>query len=156
MKKIKVGILGATGMVGQNYIKLLENHPWFDVVYLAASTNSAGLKYTDAVKGRWQMTTPIPKKIENIKVEDVSQIEKACLEIKEKVEEINVTKAVMIFAIGMFEAKDVSTFNDIILKQNADLLISAFYYEDCRRIEAIINTSDTNKVVKAVYKKFIK
>ncbi|ETB63776.1 TPA: aspartate-semialdehyde dehydrogenase [Candidatus Nomurabacteria bacterium] len=77
MKKIKVGILGATGMVGQNYIKLLENHPWFDVVYLAASTNSAGLKYTDAVKGRWQMTTPIPKKIENIKVEDVSQIEKA-------------------------------------------------------------------------------
>ncbi|ETB63775.1 TPA: aspartate kinase [Candidatus Nomurabacteria bacterium] len=83
-------------------------------------------------------------------------LEKACLEIKEKVEEINVTKAVMIFAIGMFEAKDVSTFNDIILKQNADLLISAFYYEDCRRIEAIINTSDTNKVVKAVYKKFIK
>ncbi len=77
MKKIKVGILGATGMVGQNYIKLLENHPWFDVVYLAASSNSAGMKYDEAVKGRWQMTTPIPKKIENIKVEDVSDIEKA-------------------------------------------------------------------------------
>ena len=77
MKKIKVGILGATGMVGQNYIRLLENHPWFSVVYLAASANSAGMKYSDAVKGRWQMTTPIPKKIMNIKVEDVSQIEKA-------------------------------------------------------------------------------
>jgi aspartate-semialdehyde dehydrogenase len=77
MKKIKVGILGATGMVGQNYIKLLENHPWFDVVYLAASANSAGVSYCEAVKGRWQMTTPIPKKIENIKVEDVSLIEKA-------------------------------------------------------------------------------
>jgi aspartate-semialdehyde dehydrogenase len=76
MKKIKVGILGATGMVGQNYIKLLENHPWFDVVYLAASSNSAGMKYSDAVKGRWQMTTPIPQKIKNIKVEDVSDIEK--------------------------------------------------------------------------------
>ncbi len=77
MKKFKVGILGATGMVGQNYIRLLENHPWFNVVYLAASSNSAGIAYGESVKGRWQMTTPIPEKIKNIIVEDVSNISRA-------------------------------------------------------------------------------
>jgi aspartate-semialdehyde dehydrogenase len=77
MKKIKVGILGATGMVGQNYIRLLENHPWFDVAYVAASSNSAGVKYSEAVKGRWQMTSPIPKNVAKLMVEDVSNIEKA-------------------------------------------------------------------------------
>jgi aspartate-semialdehyde dehydrogenase len=77
MKKIKVGILGATGMVGQNYIKLLENHPWFVVSYLAASANSAGVKYIEAVKGRWQMTTAIPEKVKNLIVYDVLEIEKA-------------------------------------------------------------------------------
>ncbi|MDD5721194.1 MAG: aspartate-semialdehyde dehydrogenase [Candidatus Pacebacteria bacterium] len=77
MKKFKVGILGATGMVGQNYIRLLENHPWFEVVYLAASVNSAGKKYATAVSGRWQMNSLIPKNIENIMVEDVLDVEKA-------------------------------------------------------------------------------
>ncbi len=77
MKKIKVGILGATGMVGQNYIKLLDGHPWFSVSYVAASANSAGQKYEDAVKGRWQMDTQIPKNVKNLKVEDVTDIEKA-------------------------------------------------------------------------------
>lgn len=77
MKKIKVGILGATGMVGQNYIRLLENHPWFDVVYVAASANSAGAKYKDAVSGRWQMTSPIPKKVADLTVFDVADIKEA-------------------------------------------------------------------------------
>ena len=77
MKKFKVGILGATGMVGQNYIGLLENHPWFEIVYLAASSNSAGKNYTTSVKGRWQMNSPIPQKVEKIIVEDVTNIEKA-------------------------------------------------------------------------------
>jgi len=77
MKKINVGILGATGMVGQNYIRLLENHPYFNVTYLAASSNSAGVSYETALKGRWQMNTPIPKNIKNIIVEDVVNIEKA-------------------------------------------------------------------------------
>jgi len=75
MKKFKVGILGATGMVGQNYIKLLENHPWFKVVYVAASLNSAGMKYSDAVKGRWQMITSIPKSVEDLIVEEVEDLE---------------------------------------------------------------------------------
>lgn len=77
MKKFKVGILGATGMVGQNYVRLLENHSWFEVVYLAASTRSAGKKYSDAVLGRWQMNSLIPENIKNIIVEDVIDMEKA-------------------------------------------------------------------------------
>ncbi len=77
MKKFNVGILGATGMVGQNYIKLLENHPWFNVVYLAASSNSAGVSYEESVKSRWQMSTPIPENIKNIIVEDVAEVQKA-------------------------------------------------------------------------------
>lgn len=76
MKKFKVGILGATGMVGQNYIRLLENHPWFKVVYLAASTNSAGMKYSQAVKGRWQMITSIPSDVAELEVEEVEDIKK--------------------------------------------------------------------------------
>ncbi len=76
-KKIKVGVLGATGMVGQNYLKLLSNHPWFDVVYLAASPNSAGKKYSDAVAGRWHMDAEIPEEYHNLVVEDASNVAKA-------------------------------------------------------------------------------
>ena len=54
MAKIPVGVLGATGMVGQQYIALLAEHPWFEVKYVAASSRSAGKKYGDAVAGRWQ------------------------------------------------------------------------------------------------------
>ena len=52
-EKLKVGILGATGMVGQRFITLLENHPWFEVVTLAASAHSAGKTYAEAVGDRW-------------------------------------------------------------------------------------------------------
>ncbi len=55
MKKFSVGILGATGTVGQNYIKLLQDHPWFEIVDVAASPRSAGKTYTEAVKEKWQM-----------------------------------------------------------------------------------------------------
>ncbi|MBI4262390.1 aspartate-semialdehyde dehydrogenase [Candidatus Uhrbacteria bacterium] len=61
MKKFRVGILGATGMVGQRFVSLLAHHPWFDVVVLAASPRSAGQEYRVAVEGRWMMTTPIPE-----------------------------------------------------------------------------------------------
>ncbi|MFA5125812.1 MAG: aspartate-semialdehyde dehydrogenase [archaeon] len=77
MKKLRAGVLGATGMVGQNYIRLLENHPWFEVTYLAASPNSAGKKYSEAVKGRWHMATPIPGKVASIMVEDANIVSKA-------------------------------------------------------------------------------
>jgi len=76
-KKFKVGVLGATGMVGQNYLKLLQNHPWFEVVYLAASPNSAGKKYAEAVAGRWHMADNLPEAYKDIIVEDASNIAKA-------------------------------------------------------------------------------
>jgi aspartate-semialdehyde dehydrogenase len=77
MDKIKCGVLGATGMVGQQYIRLLENHPWFEVTFVAASPNSAGKKYSEAVKGRWNMSVPIPKHVAELIVEDANFVEKA-------------------------------------------------------------------------------
>lgn len=71
MKKYKVGIIGATGMVGQRFAMLLENHPWFEPVCLAASANSAGKKYEDAVK-KWLMPSPMPEKLKDIVVMDAT------------------------------------------------------------------------------------
>ena len=77
MNKIKVGVLGATGMVGQRYIKLLENHPWFEVTYVAASPRSAGQLYKDAVKNRWLIGENIPADVADLIVEDANLAEKA-------------------------------------------------------------------------------
>jgi len=74
MEKIKVGVIGATGMVGQNYIRLLKNHPWFDLAYVAASPRSAGKPYAEAVAGRWLMPDPIPERIRNLVVEDANLV----------------------------------------------------------------------------------
>ncbi len=76
MKKFTVGILGATGMVGQNYIKLLHGHPWFKIIDVAASPKSAGKPYNDAVKTRWQMPISIPDNVKNLIVRDVQDFEK--------------------------------------------------------------------------------
>ena len=75
-EKLRVGILGATGMVGQRFISLLENHPWFEVVTLAASPRSAGKTYEEAVGGRWKMDTPMPEAVKNIVVMNVNEVEK--------------------------------------------------------------------------------
>lgn len=77
MDKLKVGVLGATGMVGQKYVSLLENHPWFEVTYLAASERSAGKKYKDAIEGRWHMEEDLPKCIADMMVENAADISKA-------------------------------------------------------------------------------
>lgn len=77
MKKIKVGILGSTGMVGQKYISLLEGHPWFEVSHLIASPSSAGKKYSDAVAGRWHMKKDIPDWVRNLIVAPIDDLEKA-------------------------------------------------------------------------------
>lgn len=71
-KKLRVGILGATGMVGQRFISLLEGHPWFEVVTLAASPRSAGKTYEEAVGGRWKMDTPMPEAVKNLIVLNVN------------------------------------------------------------------------------------
>ena len=75
--KLKVGVLGATGMVGQSYLKLLEDHPWFQVSYLAASSRSAGKTYPQAVSGRWHMAGEIPTQLNNLQVQDIQQVEAA-------------------------------------------------------------------------------
>ncbi len=73
----KVGIVGATGMVGQRFITLLEKHPWFHITVLAASAKSAGKTYKQAVEGRWAMTTPMPAIVEDLVVYDaVADIDK--------------------------------------------------------------------------------
>ncbi len=73
-KKLRVGILGATGMVGQRFITLLENHPWFEVVTVAASPRSAGRTYEEAANGRWKMTTPMPEAVKGLIVKDVNDV----------------------------------------------------------------------------------
>ena len=75
-EKLRVGILGATGMVGQRFISLLENHPWFEVVTLAASARSAGKTYEEAVGGRWKMDTPMPEAVKKLVVMNVAEVEK--------------------------------------------------------------------------------
>jgi len=72
---LRVGVLGATGMVGQRFLALLGNHPWFKVTALAASAKSAGKTYKDAVAGRWAMSTPIPAALADMKVLDASDID---------------------------------------------------------------------------------
>ena len=70
MKQYKVGVIGATGMVGQRFLTLLDNHPWFQVKALAASGRSAGKRYEDAVKGRWALTIPMPEYAKDMVVFD--------------------------------------------------------------------------------------
>ena len=74
-EKLKVGILGGTGMVGQRFISLLENHPWFEVAAIAASPRSAGKAYEEAVGGRWKMDTPMPEAVKNLIVLNVNDVE---------------------------------------------------------------------------------
>ena len=80
-KKLKVGILGATGMVGRRFIALLENHPWYEVVTVAASPRSAGKTYEEAVGGRWKMTTPMPEGVKNLIVANVNEVEKVAASV---------------------------------------------------------------------------
>ncbi len=75
MEKLKIGVLGGTGMVGQNYIRLLEDHPWFEVTDIAASPRSAGKEYHKAAGYKWQMPVPIPKSVRNVIVRDVQDYE---------------------------------------------------------------------------------
>ncbi|MDF2586503.1 MAG: aspartate-semialdehyde dehydrogenase [Anaerocolumna sp.] len=75
MSKLRVGILGGTGMVGQRFVALLENHPWFEVVAIAASPRSAGKTYEEAVGDRWKMSTPMPEAVKGMIVKNVNEVE---------------------------------------------------------------------------------
>ena len=91
-EKLKVGILGGTGMVGQRFISLLENHPWFEVTTIAASPRSAGKTYEEAVGGRWKMTTPMPEAVKNIVVMNVNEVEKVAAEVDFVFSAVDMTK----------------------------------------------------------------
>jgi aspartate-semialdehyde dehydrogenase len=82
MAKIPVGILGATGMVGQNYISLLNDHPWFEVRFVAASPRSAGKKYKEATAGRWQLATTYATQVGELTVEDANDVSRALAAFK--------------------------------------------------------------------------
>lgn len=80
-KKLRVGILGGTGMVGQRFITLLENHPWFEITSIAASGRSAGQSFEEAVEGRWKLDLPIPESVKKIQVRNVNDISTVAQEV---------------------------------------------------------------------------
>ena len=81
MQKFKVGVLGATGMVGQRFIQILDTHPWFETVQIAASPRSAGKTYEEALGGRWRMDSPIPEHVMNMTVHDINDVEAIAQEV---------------------------------------------------------------------------
>ena len=91
-KKLRVGILGATGMVGQRFISLLENHPWFEVVAVAASPRSAGKTYADAVGDRWKMDTPMPERVRKMVVLNVNDVEHVASQVDFVFSAVDMTK----------------------------------------------------------------
>ena len=91
-QKLRVGILGATGMVGQRFISLLENHPWFEVVTVAASPRSAGKTYEEAVGDRWKMTTPMPEGVKKLTVWNVNEVEKVAATVDFVFSAVDMTK----------------------------------------------------------------
>lgn len=91
-KKLRVGILGATGMVGQRFISLLEMHPWYKVVTVAASPRSAGKTYKEAVGNRWKMTTPMPEAVKDLIVMNVNEVEKVASSVDFVFSAVDMTK----------------------------------------------------------------
>ena len=81
MKKYKVGIIGATGMVGQRFALLLENHPWFEVTALAASARSAGKTYGETDEGRWHMTAELPEKYKDMVILNAENVEEVASKV---------------------------------------------------------------------------
>ena len=91
-EKLRVGILGATGMVGQRFITLLENHPWFEIHTLAASASSAGKTYEESVGGRWKMDTPMPESVKKMVIKNVSDIEDVAKDVDFLFSAVNMSK----------------------------------------------------------------
>ncbi len=91
-QKLKVGILGGTGMVGQRFISLLENHPWFEVTTIAASSRSAGKRYEDAIGDRWKIDIPMPEAVKDIIVMNVNEVEKVAAQVDFVFSAVDMTK----------------------------------------------------------------
>lgn len=80
-QRLKAGIVGGTGMVGQRFVELLDQHPWFEVTAIAASAGSAGKTYEEAVQGRWKLAIDIPDAVKNIVVQDASRVEEVASQV---------------------------------------------------------------------------
>lgn len=91
-EKLRAGVLGATGMVGQRFLSLLENHPWFEVVCVAASPRSAGKTYEDAVGDRWKLDTPMPEAVKKLVVMDVNAVEEVAAQVDFVFSAVDMTK----------------------------------------------------------------
>ncbi|MBS5468543.1 aspartate-semialdehyde dehydrogenase [Clostridium sp. M62/1] len=91
-KKLRVGVLGATGMVGQRFISLLAEHPWYEVVTVAASPRSAGKTYEEAVGDRWKMQTPMPENVKKLVVMNVNEVEKVAAGVDFVFSAVDMTK----------------------------------------------------------------
>ncbi len=92
MSRLRVGILGATGMVGQRFISILEDHPWFAVTTVAASPRSAGKTYEEAVGDRWKLEKPMPEAVKKLVVMNVNEVEKVASEVDFVFSAVDMTK----------------------------------------------------------------
>ena len=92
MSRLRVGILGATGMVGQRFISILEDHPWFEVTTVAASPRSAGKTYEEAVGDRWKLEKPMPEAVKKLVVMNVNEVEKVVSEVDFVFSAVDMTK----------------------------------------------------------------
>ena len=92
MEKLQAAILGGTGMVGQRFISLLHDHPWFEVKTIAASPRSAGKTYEEAVGGRWKLDTPMPEEVKKIVVKDVSDVKNVSSDVDFCFSAVDMTK----------------------------------------------------------------
>lgn len=113
--KLKVAILGGTGMVGQRFISLLENHPWFEVAAVAASPRSAGKTYIDAVGDRWKMTTKMPEAVKQMVVKDINQIEEVTSQVDFVFSAVNMSKE----EIKAIEEKYAKTETPVVSNNSA-------------------------------------
>ncbi len=92
MEKLRVGVLGGTGMVGQRFIQILENHPWFEVTEIAASPRSAGKTYGEAVEGRWKLDGEVPAGVKDIVIKDIYDIEGVTKDVDFVLSAVNMSK----------------------------------------------------------------
>ncbi len=90
--KLKVAVLGGTGMVGQRFIDIINNHPWFEVTTIAASPRSAGQTYEEAVGKRWKMDGPIPESVKNIVIKDVTDVKGVSEDVDFVLSAVNMSK----------------------------------------------------------------
>ena len=91
-EKLKVAVLGATGMVGQRFITILENHPWFEVAVVAASPRSAGKTYEESVGDRWKMDVPMPEAVKKLVIKDVTNVDEVVKDVDFVLSAVNMSK----------------------------------------------------------------